>query len=329
MHLRNIIYRRRATIKKRKKKREREREPGAERGRGGGGERDSGAAKSCVMAVATSTFDFKKILSAEYYSVQYIFPRGGYKIDDVSASVIRNTFIPFVSLHQLTFCAPLRNYERNTMVCPVRRSFSRENRKVIGRVNLLCDFIKTGLMRARCESAGCRPLVTGSAARCSPHAVSTCEYYVGRRPSRCTATWSEWRARDPAGPEDRHQQQRERVYPLWHNIDNKLFRRSKERRQILFFFFVNSSTIRVALNEHDYNHLKPHWILRTGPTAVLHRRRAVLIQTARCAGDFHRRNNAFIGIPTPGRSSVVYVLIRSLRGRRVEHEIVPTRFCNR
>lgn len=25
---------------------------------------------------------------------------GGYKIDDVSASVIRNTFIPFVSLHR-------------------------------------------------------------------------------------------------------------------------------------------------------------------------------------------------------------------------------------
>jgi len=45
-----------------------------------------------------------------------------------------------------------------------------------------------------------------------------------------------------------------------------------------------------------------HWILRTGPTAALHRRRTGMIQTARCAGDFHRRNNAFIGIPTPGRS---------------------------
>lgn len=40
-----------------------------------------------------------------------------------------------------------------------------------------------------------------------------------------------------------------------------------------------------------------HWILRTGPTAALHRRRTGVIQTARCAGDFHRRNNAFIGIP--------------------------------
>jgi len=41
-----------------------------------------------------------------------------------------------------------------------------------------------------------------------------------------------------------------------------------------------------------------HWILRTGPTGRIAPpayRRA--IRTARCAGDFHRGNNAFIGIP--------------------------------
>lgn len=52
-----------------------------------------------------------------------------------------------------------------------------------------------------------------------------------------------------------------------------------------------------------------HWILRTCPTSALHTNSSsnsngtqAAMQTARCAGDFHRRNNAFIGIPMPARS---------------------------